>query len=86
MKHKIRKYNKYISINATLFQYLVAAGLSWAVCGILTVTDVFPDDPSDPSYNARVDARADAIRTSSWITLSYPCKSLVDAIIVFYFE
>ena len=55
-----------------MLQYLLAAAVSWAVCGILTAAGVFSDDPSDPSYRARTDARAAVIQTADWVTLSYP--------------
>ncbi|XP_033726084.1 solute carrier family 23 member 1-like [Pecten maximus] len=44
----------------------------WAVCGILTLTDVLPDDPSDPAYRARTDTRGDLISLSPWLFVPYP--------------
>ncbi|OWF35290.1 Solute carrier family 23 member 1 [Mizuhopecten yessoensis] len=36
------------------------------------MADFFPDDPSDPKYRARTDARGDIIRATPWFFLPYP--------------
>ena len=46
--------------------------VSWAVCAILTVTDVLPNDPNKWGYHARTDTRADVISKASWFRVPYP--------------
>ncbi|XP_033726037.1 solute carrier family 23 member 2-like [Pecten maximus] len=50
----------------------LSAAVCWVLCFILTMTNFFPDDPSDPTYRARTDARGDIIRATPWFFLPYP--------------
>ncbi|XP_060563739.1 solute carrier family 23 member 1-like isoform X2 [Ruditapes philippinarum] len=55
-----------------VFAILISIIINWAICGILTRFDVFPNDPSHTSYRARTDARADVIDNNPWFTVPYP--------------
>ncbi|KAI0234530.1 Solute carrier family 23 member 2 [Lamellibrachia satsuma] len=55
-----------------LFALVLATAISWLVCYILTVTDVFPDDPNSSSYKTRTDVKLDAIYNSRWLFIPYP--------------
>ena len=47
-------------------------GLSWLLCHILTVTDVFPDDPDHANYFARTDAKIEVLEEAKWFFFPYP--------------
>ena len=53
-------------------QVLLAMIVSWAICAILTATDVLPNDPDKWGYSARTDARAGVISKASWFRVPYP--------------
>nr|XP_018672004.2 solute carrier family 23 member 2-like [Ciona intestinalis] len=55
-----------------MFPVLIALLSAWLLCFILTVTDVFPNDPSKPYYKARTDLRANVIYNSPWFRFPYP--------------
>ncbi|XP_046548089.1 solute carrier family 23 member 1-like [Haliotis rubra] len=44
----------------------------WIVCTVLTVTNVFPDDPSSVRYMARTDAKSSLIHLTPWFIFPYP--------------
>ena len=46
--------------------------MNWLICGILTSAGVLSDDPSDPEYKTRTDARSDVIYDSPWFNFPYP--------------
>ena len=46
--------------------------VNWILCAILTAYDVFPNDPTHISYNARSDARLNVIYDNPWFTFPYP--------------
>ena len=46
----------------------------WLLAGILTVTGVLPDDPSNIQFKARTDARTYVITNAKWFHLPYPGK------------
>ncbi|CAH1799894.1 unnamed protein product [Owenia fusiformis] len=56
----------------SLIAYILGISIAWGFCGILTVTNVFPDDPNSPTYNARTDARVQSIKEASWFFFPYP--------------
>lgn len=56
----------------TFFPILLAVGITWVFCLILTITGVFSEDPSERGYQARTDIYNEAIRNSRWIRLPYP--------------
>ncbi|XP_072051815.1 solute carrier family 23 member 1-like [Amphiura filiformis] len=55
-----------------LFPIIIAIITTWIFCAILTVADVFPDDPSNPAYNARTDIKYDDIVATPWLEAPYP--------------
>lgn len=55
-----------------IFPIFITVVVMWAVCGILTLTGVLPDDPSEPAYRARTDTRGDLITLSPWFFFPYP--------------
>lgn len=67
-----------IIISSVLFQemffiqILISIIVNWAICAILTSADVLTDDPTNPEYNARTDARNQIIQDNPWFTFPYP--------------
>ncbi|KAK3772632.1 hypothetical protein RRG08_008469 [Elysia crispata] len=55
-----------------LFPILLAMLLSWLLCYILTLTNVFPATKGAWGYQARTDARASVLSDSKWIRVPYP--------------
>lgn len=55
-----------------LFPVLLAVAISWILCWILTLCDVFPNDPNSKGYYARTDARMKSLDTAPWIYFPYP--------------
>ena len=68
---KFYSYNL-LTLHRFFFQSLLALGLAWILCYILTVTNVFPDDPDHKHYNARTDAKLYILEDSQWFFLPYP--------------
>ena len=56
-----------------VLQQFLAVAVAWTVCGILTAAGAFTDDPSDPGYRARTDARASAVTDIPFFYFPYPC-------------
>ncbi|WAQ99328.1 S23A1-like protein [Mya arenaria] len=69
-----------------IFAILISIVFHWLICGLLTAYDVFPNDPTSPSFNARTDARSDIIYTNPWIATPYPATliSILDSIGDYY--
>ncbi|XP_069120624.1 solute carrier family 23 member 1-like [Argopecten irradians] len=57
-----------------LLPVLLAVGLTWILCGILTETEVFSSNSSLPEHWARTDARSDVLSSSEWLFFPYPCQ------------
>ncbi|OWF49908.1 solute carrier family 23 member 1-like [Mizuhopecten yessoensis] len=57
-----------------LLPVLLAVGLSWSLCGILTETEVFSSNSSLPEYWARTDARTHVLYSTEWLFFPYPCQ------------
>ena len=55
-----------------MLKVILAVCLMWLLCYILTVTNVFPTDPSEYGYAARTDIRTDAIAKADWFRFPYP--------------
>ncbi|XP_048244617.1 solute carrier family 23 member 2-like [Haliotis rufescens] len=53
---------------------LLAIGISWLFCHVLTITDVFPNNATLPGYLARTDAasRLQAVDNAPWFYFPYP--------------
>ncbi|XP_053741705.1 xan_ur_permease domain-containing protein isoform X1 [Synchiropus splendidus] len=55
---------------------LLGLMLSWLICYILTVYDVFPSEPDKYGYLARTDVKGDVMAQAPWLTFPYPGKIL----------
>lgn len=55
-----------------LFQILLSIVLMWMVCAVLTITNVFPDDPSSLRYMARTDSKSSLLHLTPWFIFPYP--------------
>ena len=53
---------------------IVAILVSWLLCFIFTVTDVFPPDSTKYGFYARTDARQGVLLVAPWFKVPYPCK------------
>ena len=68
---------------------LISILLNWLICGILTASGVLTNDPNDPQYKTRTDARSDVIIGSPWFTFPYPgmfVLLLLNVFIIFFVE
>ncbi|XP_060081994.1 solute carrier family 23 member 1-like [Ylistrum balloti] len=57
-----------------LLPVLLAVGLSWSLCAILTGSDVLSSNSSLPEYWARTDARTEVLYSTEWLFFPYPCQ------------
>ncbi|NWI64092.1 S23A2 protein, partial [Todus mexicanus] len=57
-----------------MFPIILAILVSWLLCFIFTVTDVFPPDSSKYGFYARTDARRGVLLVAPWFKVPYPCK------------
>ncbi|XP_044135199.1 solute carrier family 23 member 2 isoform X1 [Bufo gargarizans] len=55
-----------------MFPIIMAIIVSWLLCFIFTVTDVFPPDSSKYGYYARTDARQGVLAVAPWFKVPYP--------------
>ncbi|KAM4678014.1 solute carrier family 23 member 2-like [Discoglossus pictus] len=55
-----------------LFPVLLGMCLSWLICYILTIFNVFATNPTSYGYAARTDINVDAITSSPWFHVPYP--------------
>ncbi|XP_046327505.2 solute carrier family 23 member 2-like [Haliotis rufescens] len=55
-----------------LLPILLSIVLMWMVCAVLTVTNVFPDDPSSLRYMARTDSKSSLLFLTPWFIFPYP--------------
>ncbi|NWT76170.1 S23A2 protein, partial [Prunella himalayana] len=53
-------------------QIILAILVSWLLCFIFTVTDVFPPDSSKYGFYARTDARRGVLLVAPWFKVPYP--------------
>ncbi|KAM7002881.1 xan_ur_permease domain-containing protein [Tautogolabrus adspersus] len=51
---------------------LLGVSLSWLVCYIFTIYNVFPTDPDQYGYRARTDLKGDVMSQAPWFTFPYP--------------
>ena len=63
---------------------LISILLNWLICGILTASGVLTNDPKDPQYKTRTDARSDVIIGSPWFTFPYPGMFVLLLLNVFF--
>uniref|UniRef100_A0A674PQ06 Solute carrier family 23 member 2 n=1 Tax=Takifugu rubripes TaxID=31033 RepID=A0A674PQ06_TAKRU len=57
-----------------MFPIIMAILVSWLLCFIFTVTDVFPPEPDKYGFYARTDARQGILAAAPWFKIPYPCK------------
>ncbi|XP_053406924.1 solute carrier family 23 member 2-like [Mercenaria mercenaria] len=55
-----------------LFSVILSLGVGWFFCFILTASDVFPNNSTDPNYLVRTDAKLDAVERAPWLYFPYP--------------
>ncbi|XP_060604590.1 solute carrier family 23 member 2-like isoform X2 [Ruditapes philippinarum] len=55
-----------------LFPVILSICISWLFCHILTITDVFPNNSTIPSYMARTDSRLEILERAPWFYWPYP--------------
>ncbi len=59
-------------------QVILAIAVTWIICAILTVTNVFPDDPDKWGYGASTNIRLDVLDSSPWFRFPYPGRVTLD--------
>ncbi|XP_062596493.1 solute carrier family 23 member 1-like isoform X2 [Saccostrea cucullata] len=63
----------YISYPAfKLLPVILAVLISWLVCGILTISGAFSDNPKALEYQARTDASVKVLHNANWFFFPYP--------------
>ncbi|XP_073423613.1 solute carrier family 23 member 1-like isoform X3 [Dendrobates tinctorius] len=55
-----------------IFPVLLGISISWLICYILTVTNVFPTKPETYGYFARTDVKGDVLFRAPWFRFPYP--------------
>ncbi|XP_049618030.1 solute carrier family 23 member 2 isoform X2 [Syngnathus scovelli] len=55
-----------------MFPIIMAILVSWLLCFIFTVTDVFPPEKNKYGYYARTDARQGILSVAPWFKIPYP--------------
>lgn len=55
-------------------QIIMAILMSWLLCFIFTVTDVFPPEVDKYGFYARTDARQGILVAAPWFKVPYPCE------------
>ncbi|XP_072508749.1 solute carrier family 23 member 1-like isoform X2 [Notamacropus eugenii] len=55
-----------------IFPVLLALSISWIICYVLTVTNVFPSASSAYGYLARTDTKGDVLSQAPWFRIPYP--------------
>ncbi|XP_063788123.1 solute carrier family 23 member 2 [Pseudophryne corroboree] len=55
-----------------MFPIIMAVLVSWLLCFIFTVTDVFPPDSTKYGFYARTDARQGVLTVAPWFKIPYP--------------
>ncbi|XP_053109866.1 solute carrier family 23 member 1-like [Hemicordylus capensis] len=55
-----------------IFPVLFGLSISWILCLVLTVTNVFPSDPKAYGYLARTDSKGDVVSKAPWFRFPYP--------------
>uniref|UniRef100_F6R532 Solute carrier family 23 member 1-like n=1 Tax=Monodelphis domestica TaxID=13616 RepID=F6R532_MONDO len=55
-----------------IFPVLLGLSISWILCYVLTVTNVFPSSPSAYGYLARTDTKGSVLSQAPWFRIPYP--------------
>uniref|UniRef100_A0A674PS47 Solute carrier family 23 member 2 n=1 Tax=Takifugu rubripes TaxID=31033 RepID=A0A674PS47_TAKRU len=59
-----------------MFPIIMAILVSWLLCFIFTVTDVFPPEPDKYGFYARTDARQGILAAAPWFKIPYPSAEM----------
>ncbi|XP_070540518.1 solute carrier family 23 member 1-like isoform X1 [Ptychodera flava] len=73
-KFKERKCYTDSSKVFALFPVLFSIIITWLFCLILTIADVFPDDPNETGYRARTDVNSKAVADFPWFWFPVPFR------------
>lgn len=57
---------------STFAQVLFGISISWLICYILTITNVFPSSPNTYGYLARTDVKGNVLDRAPWFRFPYP--------------
>ncbi|KAM3926594.1 solute carrier family 23 member 1-like [Leptodactylus fuscus] len=55
-----------------IFPVLLGISISWLICYILTITNVFPSKPEAYGYFARTDVKGNVLSRAPWFRFPYP--------------
>ncbi|CAI9563163.1 unnamed protein product [Staurois parvus] len=55
-----------------IFPVLFGISISWLICYILTITNVFPSNPQTYGYLARTDVKGNVVSLAPWFRFPYP--------------
>lgn len=66
--------NEMICLVLFCAQIIMAILVSWLLCFIFTVTDVFPPEVDKYGFYARTDARQGILAAAPWFKIPYPCE------------
>ncbi|XP_018423391.1 PREDICTED: solute carrier family 23 member 1-like [Nanorana parkeri] len=55
-----------------IFPVLFGISISWLICYILTITNVFPSNPQTYGYLARTDVKGNVLARAPWFRFPYP--------------
>ena len=53
-------------------EVILAIGITWLICVVLTMTSVFPSDPDKWGYGAKTNIHMDVLSEASWFRVPYP--------------
>jgi len=46
--------------------------ITWSICGVITATDVIPNDPNHWAYKTRTDTKSYVLHAAPWFQVPYP--------------
>lgn len=52
---------------------ILAVGVSWFICFVLTLTNAVPNDEHHWAYYTRTDSKSYVLEDADWIHIPYPC-------------
>ncbi len=55
-------------------QVILSVLLTWLLCHVLTITDVFSSVPGESGHLARTDSASELMANSAWFRFPYPCQ------------
>lgn len=72
--HLTQRFRIKTSLEMVSLQIIMAILVSWLLCFIFTVTDVFPPEVDKYGFYARTDARQGILAVAPWFKIPYPCE------------